>query len=84
MIFMRSLIPVIMVFLISTSLLAQEKIIPLEVQKISPNIEMFDYCQFKPQNQKIDIEEIKTVYKSLDLDSLIEKSLDNIEEYNLF
>ena len=54
------------------------------IKKISNNIEKLDYCQFKPQNQEIDIEEIKTLYKSLDLESLIEKSIDDIEEYNLF
>ena len=54
------------------------------IKKISNNIERLDYCQFKPQNQNIDIEEIKTLYKSLDLDSLIEKSINDIEEYSLF
>ena len=54
------------------------------IKKISNNIEKLDYCQFKPQNQEINIEDIKTLYKSLDLDSLIKKSIDNIEEYSLF
>jgi len=54
------------------------------IKKISNNIEMLDYCQFKPQNQEIDIEEIKIIYKSLNLDSLIEESLDNIEIFKLY
>ena len=53
------------------------------IKKISNEIELLDYCQFKPQNQEIDIEQIKILYKSLDLDTLIEKSIDDIKEYNL-
>jgi len=52
--------------------------------KVSSNLKKVDYCQFKPQNQVINIEDVKIIYKSLNLDDVIEQCLTNIEEYNLF
>ncbi len=52
--------------------------------KISRNLKSFNYCKFKPKNQEINIEEIKILYKSLNLKDLIEQSLYNIEEYDIF
>ena len=54
------------------------------ISKISRDLVNIDYCQFKPKNQEINIEEIKTLYKSLNLNDLILESLNNIEEIKIF
>lgn len=48
-------------------------------QKVSANLKSFDYCQFKPINQSFDNESVKSIYKSLNLNNLIEDSLKNTE-----
>ncbi len=54
------------------------------INKISRDLVNIDYCQFKPKNQEITIEELKTLYKSLNLKDLILESLNNIEEFKIF
>ncbi|MFX1394192.1 MAG: hypothetical protein ACFFAH_11505, partial [Promethearchaeota archaeon] len=52
--------------------------------KISNNLVTINYCQFKPKNQDINIEELKNLYKSLNLDEFIEIILNEIEEIKIF
>ena len=54
------------------------------ISKISRDLVNIDYCQFKPKNQEINIEELKTLYKSLNLNDLIRENLNNIEEIKIF
>ncbi len=54
------------------------------ISKISRDLVNIDYCQFKPKNQEINIEELNTLYKSLNLNDLILESLNNIEEIKIF
>jgi len=48
-------------------------------QRISANLKTFDYCQFKPKDQDFDKERVKSLYKSLNLNNLIENALKNAE-----
>ncbi|TFG05336.1 MAG: hypothetical protein EU539_09455 [Promethearchaeota archaeon] len=50
---------------------------------ISRKLKMIDYCQFKPQNQTIDIKELKTLYKSLNLNDLILEVLNKTKLYQI-
>ncbi|MFX0186329.1 MAG: THUMP domain-containing protein [Candidatus Hodarchaeota archaeon] len=54
------------------------------ISKISENLVNTDYCQFKPKNQEINVEELKTLYKSLNLNEFILENLNNIEEIKIF
>jgi len=54
------------------------------ISKISKNLVNTDYCQFKPKNQEINVEELKTLYKSLNLNELILENLNNTEEIKIF
>ncbi len=54
------------------------------ISKISKNLVNTDYCQFKPKNQEINVEELKTLYKSLNLNELILENLKNTEEIKIF
>ncbi len=51
--------------------------------KISSNLNTINYCRFKPKNQEINIEELKKIYKSLNLKHLIEESLISIKEIKI-
>lgn len=69
---------------IFTSIVAMDKSeIKDRLTKFDRNLKEFDYCKFKPQNQEIDLEELKELYQSLDTDKLIEECINNIKEINL-
>ena len=51
--------------------------------KISSEFKKFDYCKYKPQDQKFDIEKVKHVYESLDIETQLEELPSLIEEINL-
>jgi len=51
--------------------------------KISNNLNILDYCVFKPQNQEIHGERVIEIYKSLKLQNLISEALKNMEEINI-
>jgi len=53
------------------------------LENVSENLVHLDYCQFKPENQVIEIGEVKKIYKSLNLTDLIIESLNTIEEFNI-
>ena len=42
-----------------------------------------DYCQFKPENQDMNIESVKELYKSLNLTDLISECLNSLEEIGI-
>jgi len=46
---------------------------------ISKHLKTFDYCQFRPRHQDFDKEKLIQIYKSLKLEPIIKKSLENIE-----
>ncbi|MFW9899171.1 MAG: THUMP domain-containing protein [Candidatus Thorarchaeota archaeon] len=52
--------------------------------KISKNLVNTDYCQFKPKNQEINVEKLKILYKSLNLNEHILENLKNTEEIKIF
>jgi thiamine biosynthesis protein ThiI len=51
--------------------------------KISTSLKNFNYCAFKPQNQEINIDDIKNLYEKLKIEELIDKSLIDSECINL-
>ncbi len=51
--------------------------------KVSKNLKNFEYCQFKPKNQKINTEDLKKLYKTLNLRDLINDCLKNLEEFKI-
>ncbi len=51
--------------------------------KISQNIVNFDYCKYKPQNQKFDRERVKEVYDNLKIETNAKELVSLIEELNL-
>ncbi len=51
--------------------------------KISPNLKFIDYCKFKPKHQEINIEELKSIYNSLNLNDLIDDCLKSVEEIEI-
>ncbi len=57
--------------------------IKLYLSKISNNLQKIDYCKFKPKNQEIDIEKLKSLYYSLNLNEAIEEAITRMEKYNI-
>jgi adenylyl- and sulfurtransferase ThiI len=53
------------------------------LENVSKNLVNLDYCQFKPENQVINIEIVKKLYKSLDLTDLINECLNRLEEIGI-
>jgi adenylyl- and sulfurtransferase ThiI len=47
-------------------------------EKISNNLKVFDYCKLKPQNQTYDPVNILKIFDDLDINPLIEESLNNL------
>lgn len=53
------------------------------ITNISENLKKHDYCKFKPENQEIDLKELKGIYDSLDTNSFLQKCIHNIKEFDL-
>ena len=51
--------------------------------KISEKIINFDYCKYKPQNQKFDTEKIKDIYYKFTIETFSKELASLIEEINL-
>ena len=53
------------------------------ISDISNNLENIDYCAFKPKYQEIEKEELRNLYKVLNLNDLINEALKNIEQISI-
>lgn len=51
--------------------------------KIAPTLNNYDYCQYKPKNQEFNANELKKLYKSLNLRDFISGSLRDMEDINI-
>ncbi len=73
------------VYPIFTSLIGlDENIINNLLSHISSNINKFTYCVFKPKNQEINVEIVKSLYETLKIEELVEQSLTNLEDLKLY
>ena len=52
--------------------------------KISPNLKKIDYCPFKPEEQELNAEILKKIYNQLDIDKMLEESIQNRFELKIF
>ncbi len=52
--------------------------------KISKKFKPIEYCPFKPINQDFDTEKLNAIYDNLDLDKILEESVEKIVEIKLF
>ena len=53
------------------------------ISKISIDLKSLNYCQFRPENQQFNREEINNLYDSLNLDNIISDCLEGIKEINI-
>jgi thiamine biosynthesis protein ThiI len=54
-----------------------------KIKKISHNFFEINYCKFKPKNQKIKLDEMKSVYNSLEIKDIFKKVIEGIEDIYL-
>ena len=52
------------------------------LSNITESLKTVDYCRFKPTNQGFDLNEVKSLYLSLDLDDKLEDCLNKSKELN--
>ncbi len=52
-------------------------------EKISRNLNVFDFCKLKPQNQNYNQAEILKIFNDLDIDPLIDEALKNMTKINI-
>ena len=53
------------------------------LKKISTNFKKVDYCPYKPKNQKMNSEEVKKIYQSLDLNKLVTECIQEMEKIKI-
>jgi thiamine biosynthesis protein ThiI len=51
--------------------------------KISKNFQPIEYCPFKPEDQEFDAEKLNKIYANLNLDKIIEESVEKIVEIKI-
>ena len=51
--------------------------------KISTDFKKVDYCPYKPKNQKMNSEEVKKIYQSLDLTKLVTECIQDMEKIKI-
>ena len=52
--------------------------------KISEKFDPIEYCPFKPKDQEFDAEKLNEIYDSLNLDKILEESIEKIVEIKIF
>jgi len=51
--------------------------------RISSQFQKFDYCKYKPKDQKFDIEKVNKIYRNLNIESFLEELPSLIEDIDL-
>ncbi|MFX0075190.1 MAG: THUMP domain-containing protein [Candidatus Hermodarchaeota archaeon] len=54
------------------------------ISKISPNLKKTNYCPFKPLNQEYDVEILRSIYNSLNINKILEESIQSRSEIKFF
>ena len=54
------------------------------MMKISPNLKKIDYCPFKPEKQEFNTEGLNKVYNGLNIDKMLEESIQERLEIKIF
>ncbi|GAH83612.1 unnamed protein product, partial [marine sediment metagenome] len=52
--------------------------------KISEKFKPIEYCPFKPKDQEFDAEKLNKIYDHLNLDKILEESVEKIVEIKIF
>jgi thiamine biosynthesis protein ThiI len=58
----------------------EEKQIGNFLENISERLSKIDYCKYKPKNQEFDIETVKNIFSSLQLEELIQEAIKNVKD----
>jgi thiamine biosynthesis protein ThiI len=53
------------------------------LKKISTNFKNVDYCPYKPKSQRMNLEEVKKIYRSLDLNKFITECIQDMEKIKI-